>query len=192
MRTSKLVIIGAALVATFAAVRPAGATSIYVDNFSAAGTGGVVPVPPSPAYYFFIGHNASQTYTATGLTTVDAVDLTVTPVAGCCGSFNYASQPIGFTFYLNGFAIGTSTWNPGDSSAHVLNFLFASQLSGTTDWTLLMAVTQPVCSGCGAIVFGTDNPLQLTGTAVPEPAALVLLGTGLMALAVRMRRAKRN
>jgi hypothetical protein len=163
---------------------PATAATIYSADFSAAATAGD---PFSPGYYYFVGHEASQTYMGTGLATVDELTLTLTPSGP---HYNYATQPIGFTFYLNGFAVGTSVWNPGDSSAHALDFSFTPQSSASTEWTVLMAVTQPVCSGCGAIMFGGESPLTLVGTGqtVPEPTTLLLLGVGAAGFIARFRR----
>jgi hypothetical protein len=58
------------------------------------------------------------------------------------------------------------------------------------DWTLSMDVTTPVCAGCGAVQFGSSNPLAPIGSSVPEPASLAVFGLALAALAAARRRAQ--
>jgi hypothetical protein len=157
----------------------AATASVFNANFDAAGTGG------NGGYYYFVGHQASETYLATGLTSVDELTLTL----NLTGAKNYASQALGFTFSLNNVVIGTTTYGVGDESSHALDFNFGAISSLSGDWTLLMAVSTQVCSGCGAVEFGTDNPLGvIENQEVPEPASIALMGLGLAGLCLRRRR----
>jgi len=54
------------------------------------------------------------------------------------------------------------------------------------DYSILSATYNPVVTG-----GGDDDPLTVPGEAVPEPASMILLGTGLSLLAVRQYRTRR-
>lgn len=167
----------ALVIATGVFATPARANVIYNANFSAPATGG-----SSFHYYFFVGHSASQTF-ASGLSSVDHLDLTLNPTHAS------NTQPLGFTFYLNGFDIGQTTFAPGDFSPDILDFDFASVTDALGNYTLLMSVTAPVCGGCGSVAFSTQNALSLSqSSSVPEPMTLALLGAGLLGIGVSRKR----
>ena len=153
----------------------------YSSNFSNLGTQGV----SGQGYYFFIGDTASQSYVGTGLSSVIGLDLNLN--SGENG--NNVSQPLTLTFQVNGVNIGTTTYNPGDAVGRNLSFGFGSIVSGTTNYTLTALVSGPVCSGCGALQFGSENPFTLRGLqgAVPEPStwAMMLMGFGAIGYGVR-------
>ncbi len=160
----------------------ANAVITYDADFSNAATGG------GGGWYYFDPHQATQTFISTGLDYVDQLQLTLnSDVVGI-------TELLGFTFYLNGFEIGSYDYSPGDSAgASYLDFSFASQYSASSDWTLLMDVTTPVCSGCGSLRFETSNPLTLidnedSGGTVPAPATLALMGLGLVGFGLSRRR----
>ncbi len=154
------------------------ATPIFSTNYTAPSTGGA-----SGNYYYFVGHNASETFTSTGLMTAEQVLLTLNPNA------NATTQPLGFTFYLNSIEIGSYTFPLSyDITPAVLDFTFPTLTSASGDWTLAMNVTTPVCGGCGSVRFSSTNPLSIVG-AVPEPTTLALMGLGLAGIGWKRRKA---
>ncbi len=156
------------------------AAVVFSDTFTAPGAGG------NPAgYYYFAGHTAEQTFAGTGLTEVDRMTLTLRLV----GDQNYATENLGLTFSLNGTDIGSTLYAAGVDDDKNLDFSFTALDSASGDWTVKMRVTTPVCSGCGAVQMGRENPMSLFGsTAVPEPATLAMVGIALLGMGVSRRR----
>ena len=154
----------------------------FSDNFSNLGTQGY---PDGGGYYFFIGDQASQNFSGTGLSSVSSFGITLS--AGLLN--NYAIEPLELTFSINGIDVGATTFNPGEMLPRALSFSFAPIAGLGTDYLLSAYVTQPVCDGCGAVQIGTDNPFTLNGAGgvVPEPAAwsLLILGFGFIGAAMR-------
>jgi hypothetical protein len=158
----------------------ASATVIYTSTFSTAGTGGAY----GSGNYYFTGQHATQVFSGTGLSVVNELSLTLN--FGASG--NYASQDLGLTFSLNGIDVGSVLYTPGDSTVKTPDFMFSDLVSASTDWTLDMRVTTPVCSGCGGVQLSTNTPMTLTDNAVPEPATIMMLSLGLAGFGVSRRR----
>lgn len=175
-------ILALSLAGVAATLAPAAAIAqTYASNFSNLGTQG------ADGYYFFTGHTATQTFTATGLSSVSQFELSL--MGGLYG--NYVTEPLSLTFQINGVDVGTTTYNPGNPANRLLSFIFGPINSASTDYTLSAFVSDPVCGGCGAVQFGTGNAFRLTAaSAVPEAStwAMMLLGFGAIGYAVRRSR----
>ena len=169
-----------------------GATMVYQDNFSAAGTGGWRDL----GIYFSAGtpanppDQASQSF-STGLTSVDALALTL-ELRGIDGNKlknddGYGSGgTLWFTFFLDNNAnnkvqIGKTKYIPGENSDRDLIFENLALTSPSGNWTLLMEVTPPApCDTCGSVWLSSDNPVKFSGgIAIREPATLLLVSLGL-------------
>jgi hypothetical protein len=169
----KMALAGVSILASSAA-----SAATYSSNFSAMGSGG------TGGYYFFIGHTASQTFNGTGLASASGLELNLNGL----DNGNYVTESLTLTFQLNGNTVGSTTYNPGDSADRQLNFSFADIVSASTDYTLYAFVSGPVCSGCGAVQFGSNNPFTLTSGAVPEPASWAMMIGGFALAGAAMRR----
>lgn len=178
----KTISILAISVATAILLPSAATAQSYTGNFSALGTQG-----NGQGSYYFIGQNASQQFSATGLATVTQLDI---GLVGGMGGF-YATDALTLTFQINGVTIGTTTYNPGDSASRQLSFVFGPIASGSTNYTLAAFVSEPICDGCGALRLSSRNNFQLITAAIPEPSSWAMMLVGFGALGFALRRSRR-
>ncbi|MCM8594929.1 PEP-CTERM sorting domain-containing protein [Accumulibacter sp.] len=160
------------LLVIVAAGCPGSASAAFTSDFVAAGTGGQYGL----GFYQAFGDQASQTFTGTGLGSVGEMQLILN--LGPTGN-TLNSETLGFTFYLNSVAVGTTTYAPFDQSIQSLDFTFPALTSVSEDWTLLMRVTTGVCAICRTVQLATQGN---TFALVPEPATLALLGVAVAIL----------
>ena len=107
-----------------------------------------------------------------GLFTFSSVELADAAGGGCTTCA---------TFLVTGFLLGAPQFSFGGTTTS--SFVpYANPAPGAIIDTLRITMTQ------GAATYNIDNIVVTPSAAVPEPATLVLLGSGLVAGAARLRR----
>jgi len=161
------------LAAAVSLAAPAVAGLSYSGVFTAPATGGL------NGSYFSMGQDASESFTATGMTEVSSLQLTLNLLPPAPWYSNNLKEPLQFSFQLNGVNVGSTRYLPGQWQPRDLDFDFATLFDAAGHWTLRMAVSDAAnpCNACGSIMLSSNNPFEIS---IPEPNGLALVALGLV------------
>lgn len=121
------------------------------------------------------GDSITQTFTGTGLNSVDQIDLSLEVTQNVLTN----GAHVDWAVLINSIQVGTWTWTDQDGTgAFNLSYLF-SPIVGAGTYTVRMEVTNEVASGDGSIALRYPGTMTLVQN-VPEPTSLLLLGSGLL------------
>lgn len=124
------------------------------------------------------GHSVTETFTGTGLASITGLDLSFNVTWNNLNS----GASVDWAVLVNGTGVGVWSWSQPDGTGPVnLSYLFPSIAGGGT-YTIRMAVTNEVPSGRGSIAIGYPGSATLYGTAIPEPATLLLVSVGFLGI----------
>jgi hypothetical protein len=192
-------VLGMSLLASaLLAAAPASAGLSYSGIFTAPAPCGAPCSEPIPGpgsggdgsgSYYRDDHEASQTFSATGLTEVSSLQLTLR-LADPDHSSNQLIEPLTFSFQLNGTTVGSTLYQPlgghDEYDPRHLDFDFAPLFNAAGDWTLRMWVSKAGTSATpGNIRLSSNNPFEIS---IPEPSGLALVALGLVAAGLFYRR----
>lgn len=157
---------------------------------SATDGSGFIPAGGASAVMFTAGDNVAQTFTGTGVTSVDSlkVDFNVDD------NLNGASEDV--IVAINGTNIGSFTVPDGGGSGGVINYavsVFFAPIVGNGTYNLTMTLQDTVAGG--SIDFLDGGVFVLNGgvrVAAPEPMTALLFGGGLAGAALIRRRKVRQ
>lgn len=157
---------------------------------SATDGSGFIPAGGASAVMFTAGDNVAQTFTGTGVASVDSlkVDFNVDD------NLNGASEDV--IVAINGTNIGSFTVPDGGGSGGVINYavsVFFAPIVGNGIYNLTMTLQDTVTGG--SIDFLDGGVFVLNGgvrVAAPEPMTALLFGGGLAGAALIRRRKVRQ
>lgn len=157
---------------------------------SATDGSGFIPAGGASAVMFTAGDNVAQTFTGTGVASVDSlkVDFNVDD------NLNGASEDV--IVAINGTNIGSFTVPDGGGSGGVINYavsVFFAPIVGNGLYNLTMTLQDTVTGG--SIDFLDGGVFVLNGgvrVAAPEPMTALLFGGGLAGAALIRRRKVRQ
>jgi hypothetical protein len=142
----------------------------------------------SGGFFFLDSDFVSQTFTGTGLASVDSLDLSLTLRTNVLKN----NAVVSFDVFVNSIIVGGITFDQTDPTgvAFPLNFPFFP-INGAGTYSILLDETNTVPGGDGSVSFVWDVPNSLTlngTTSVPEPTTFGLIGLGLLGLGAMRRR----
>jgi hypothetical protein len=182
------------LAVLFGAV-PADATTVVLP-FPGTGTlytsatdgTGLIPSGGASAIMYTAGDNVGQTFSGTGVTSVDSlkVDFNIDD------NLNGASETVDVA--INGIFIGSFVVPDNGGSSSVINYavsVFFPTIVGNGTYDLTMTLQDTLSAGEGSIDFLDGGAFVLNGgvrVAAPEPMTVLLFGAGFFGLASLRRR----
>ena len=159
---------------------------------SATNGSGLIPVGGHSAVMYTAGDNVDQTFTGTGVTSVDSlkVDFNIDD------NLNGASEEVAVS--LNGTTVGDFIVPDNGGSGGVINYavsVFFAPIVGNGTYDLTMTLLDTIPTGEGSIDFLDGGVFVLNGgvrVVAPEPITILLFGAGLGGLAAARRRRPAN
>jgi PEP-CTERM motif len=159
---------------------------------SATDGSGLIPAGGASAVMYTAGDNVDQTFSGTGVTSVNSlkVDFNVD------NNLNGSSETVDVA--INGITVGSFTVPDGGGSGGVINYavsVFFAPIIGNGTYDLTMTLQDTIPAGEGSIDFRDGGVFVLNGgvrTAAPEPVTLLLFGAGLAGVTSLSRRKERR
>ena len=168
--------------ASFMAQFPSPTSTVVDSNNNGAGNGNY-------CCFFNVGDSVTQTFTGTGLASVNTLDLSI-PVP-----FNplHSGNEVDFNVLLDGTIVGTliRTSAQGTGTA-AFDALFPAISGPGGTYTVEILETNNVPGGGGSIGLNFGTVTLDDVTSVPEPGSLTLIAGGLLGAAMLRRRQKRR
>ena len=162
-------------------------------HYASANDGsGFIPPGGHSAVMYTAGDNVDQTFTGTGVTSVDSlkVDFNIDD------NLNGASETVDVS--INGTSVGSFVVPDNSGSSSVVNYavsIFFAPIVGNGIYDLTMTLQDTIPSGDGSIDFLDGGVFLLNGgvrVAAPEPMTALLFGAGLAGMASLRRRRTRK
>jgi len=149
---------------------------------------GLIPAGGHSAVMYTAGDNVDQTFTGTGVTSVDSLKV----YFNIDDNLDGASETVDVS--INGTSVGSFIVPDNGGSGGTINYavsVFFAPIVGNGKYDLTMTLEDTIPSGDGSIDFLDGGVFVLNGgvrVVAPEPMSLLLFGSGLCGMAIVRRR----